>query len=320
MTSVRTGTPAVAGTAQGRTVPPAFAPEADLSNLRLVVAWRSSQRHLQLRQVELARDLQLALTDAARNSLAELHRRRIVDYNAEITLTRDECALANASHLDPDSLVLQELGQLSYPPATGEDLEREFQFFAYLVGPPDQPLVFISKFNPRRGLRRKRILRWVEEQLTELDDPVLAFDPERVDLIWSLPDAMVILDLAVFEFLLRDAPEVIAKVPTKVAQLASAIPFGPGSADALTQASVADTRLRRRLLAITERGHLVGKNIDDLRRAFRHYGYSVPDFVDSSGLIVTADTAATVLQVLNEDILRGEFSGERFAAERKSPT
>jgi hypothetical protein len=40
--------------------------------------------------------------------------------------------------------------------------------------------------------------------------------------------------------------------------------------------------------------------------------------VNRTGLVVSSANASTVLQVLNEDVLVGEFSGTRFAAERKT--
>jgi hypothetical protein len=81
----------------------------------------------------------------------------------------------------------------------------------YLPSPDE--IVFISKFNPHRGLSKKKtITRWVDDQLTEISDPVLAFDPGGADLIWAPPDILIAMSVPAFDFLLCDAPEMVAKL------------------------------------------------------------------------------------------------------------
>ena len=303
------------------TIPTQFDASTDLRNLRLVVAWRPTLTTMQLRRVHTARTVTTALGRAARASLAEIAGRKPVSYTAETTLTPSEVAIVGATHLDTDSLLLSSLSALTFPAARADDFDHDFQFFAYVAGRRGQELVFITKFNLQRGLRRKRVLRWVDEQLTDVTEPVLAFDPDRVDLVWS-PSAntMAILNLGVFEFLLRDAPEIVAKNPIKVAQLAAHVPITQGSQGILTAAVQSNSRLRRRLLAIVERGHLSSATPADIQRAFRKSGYRVPDYFEHGKLAVSSDNASTVLQVLNEDVMIGEISKERFAAERKART
>lgn len=267
----------------------------------------------------ISKSIQNELEQAARTSLALLSSLSAVTYTAEAVITPTEWASVAASQLDPDSALLKALAPGSYPVADVDDLAREFLFFAYVAGPPGDTVVLLSKFNPSRGLRRKKTFRFVDEQLTEIDEPVLAFDPARVDLIFMPGGPLAALNVGVFEFLLRDAPEIMAKTPSKVAELATQLPMSPGSADKLSDVALRDSRVRRRLLAIVERGHLASASITDVKKELTSKGYTVSEYVNGGKIMVTEANASALLQVLNEDVLRGAFSHDRFAAERKAP-
>jgi hypothetical protein len=202
--------------------------------------------------------------------------------------------------------------------ADKSDLGREFQFFGYVAGSPGDELVFISKFNPHRGLSKKTITRWVDNQLTEISDPVLAFDPGGADLIWAPPDNLIAMSVPVFEFLLRDAPEMVAKLAQRAGELADILPMRASSLKVLREAVQRNSRLRRRLSTILERGHLASIDIRDVKKELVAKGYKASDFFTKGELDLTDSNVSVALQVLNEDVLLGAFSKVRFAAERKS--
>lgn len=298
-----------------------FSTGRDLSMLRLVVAWRSSPAVVQARQVNVSTAVQERLVAAARGSLTAIQVRTAVPYTADaVLIPKKEWARVSAAHVDPDSAVMKALAPLTYRLATSEDLRRPFLFFAYVAGPPGGEIVFVSKFNPNRGLRQKTVFRFLNDQLTEIDEPVLAFNPGEVDMVYVPGGEMAALDVGVFEFLLRDAPEIIAKTPKKVADLAAAVPLAPGSEKILTEVALNNSRARRRLLAILERGHLAGVEMTAIRKSLTAHQYKASDFIKNGKIAVTADNAMSVLQVLNEDVSIGAFSATRFAAERKAPT
>lgn len=294
-------------------------PSRDMSMLRLVVGWRSTPTHVQVRQVNLTAELQRALTESARNTLRDAQHRSEVIYTSEAVVLPSEKARVPAEYLDSDSAVLSAFAPMTFALADKQDLEREFQFFGYVAGQPGDEIVFISKFNPRRGLSRKKtITRWVNNQLTEISDPVLAFDPEGADLIWAPPDEFVALNVSVFEFLLRDAPELIKKTAARAAELGEILPMSSNSITVLADMVHRDSRLRRRLMAILERGHLATVELADVRRELKAKGYKPAEFITDGKLELTDSNAAVALQVLNEDVLVGTFSKVRFAAERKT--
>jgi hypothetical protein len=296
-----------------------FSRSRDLSLLRLVVAWRSSPAVVQARQVNVTTEVQADLVAAARGSLAAIETGRAVPYTADAVFTPTEWARVGAKHVDPDSAVMKALAPLNYRLASTDDLARQFLFFAYVAGPVGKEIVFVSKFNPNRGLRRKRVFRFLDDQLTEIEEPVLAFNPSEVDLVFVPGGEMAALDVGVFEFLLRDAPEIMAKTPKKVAALAATVPLAAGSDTVLTEVALRDSRARRRLLAIVERNHMKGVEIAAIRKALSDHGYKPAAFIQGGKVVVTNENAMTVLQILNEDVITGAFSKTRFAADRKAP-
>jgi hypothetical protein len=298
---------------------PHFAPTRDLSELRLIVGWRSSPAHVQVRQVNITKDLQGVLTKAARQTLTDAGGRKEVTYTSEAVVLTTEKAKVPAEYVDLDSAVLKAISPMTFGLADKSDLERDFQFFGYVAGSPGNEIVFISKFNPTRGLSKKKtITRWVNNQLTEISDPVLAFDPGGADLIWAPPDNLIAMSVPVFEFLLRDAPEMVAKLAQRAGELAHVVPMSASSLKVLGEAVQRNSRYRRRLSTILERGHLASVNIGDVKKELRAKGYKTSDYVTKGELDLTDSNVGVALQVLNEDVLLGAFSKVRFAAERKS--
>jgi len=301
--------------------PPHFAPARDLSQLRLIVGWRSSPAHVQVRQVNITKHLQGVLSEAARETLTDAGGRKEVTYTSEAVVLPTEKAKVPAEYIDSDSAVLKAISPMTFGLADKTDLERDFQFFGYVAGHPGEEIVFISKFNPHRGLSKKKtITRWVDNQLTEISDPVLAFDPGGADLIWAPPDNLIAMSVPVFEFLLRDAPEMVAKLAQRAEELAHVLPMNASSLKVLREAVQRNIRLRRRLSTILERGHLASIDITDVKKELLAKGYKASDYISKGELDLTDSNIGVALQVLNEDVLLGAFSKVRFAAERKSQT
>lgn len=90
------------------------------------------------------------------------------------------------------------------------------------------------------------------------------------------------------------------------------------SRDLLVTACEASPRLRRRLRAITHRGHIVRVTVTDVRRHVREMGLPTANFVKNKQLIVE-DDPGELLRILNEDLTRGGLTRDPFRIESKEP-
>jgi hypothetical protein len=297
---------------------PAFATDRDLRQLQLVLG-RKKGKVYDVKKVNIDGDIQSDLREAALASLDRLAALRQMTYTTESAFEPgEEYAFLPAGEFEQQSAMLSSLAPLAFPTVTRDELAGEFQYFAYVCGPAGHEIVFISKFNPRRGLKKKLVTTWSGAQLMRTDDPVLAFDPYGVDMIWAPGVGLVAFDVSVLDFLLRDASVIAAQAPVLVDVLTASVPVSDDSREVLERFATRDVRVWRKLSAIEERGHLRNVSITEIRKALKERDYDPADYIAQNKLEFTDENVLTLLMLLNEDIFTGPFSHQRLAAERKT--
>ncbi|MGZ8795056.1 MAG: hypothetical protein ACXW0F_10510 [Gaiellaceae bacterium] len=87
----------------------------------------------------------------------------------------------------------------------------------------------------------------------------------------------------------------------------------------LAEKARGNNRLRRRLRAIHERGHLREVDIEAVRNHIREVGLSEEELIADDELVVDEADPMTLLYLLNEDFFSGVLTTSGFRSERKSP-
>lgn len=87
----------------------------------------------------------------------------------------------------------------------------------------------------------------------------------------------------------------------------------------LAEKARSNRRLRRRLRAIHERGHLQDVDIEAVRNHIREVGLDEAQLISGDELVVDEADPMTLLYLLNEDFFTGGLTTAGFRSERKSP-
>lgn len=298
--------------------PPDLAKVDTSGAVTLVVGWRRGTT-ITGGRVKLGREVASALRDVGSANLANLAAREAKAYTAETSLEREEYLLVPQSALDsahPVFALIAGAAQLEALDAARLP-ERPLVFYAFVIGnDPSTRTGFVRKTNPIQGVGRGRFLTMLEDALVRLQTPVFSFD-DRVDLL-VLPEGLIVANLSAFELLFRGEDVLVERLPEFVAEIARHLPLSDDAAEELEYRARSDSRLRRRLLNLHERGHLASVTVADIRHEAKAQGLDPTGLIKNGKLVVDEIDAGTLLKLLNEDLFTGGLSGARFAAERKS--
>jgi hypothetical protein len=289
----------------------------------LVVGFREG-RSVQVGQVSIGTivaDELRGIVDEAATRFAEMPRRQ---WTAEAAWERDELRVIQRTQLDEDNPVVTALEDVEYREIALDDLRtKSLIFYAIVVGKApdattsDQRRVFLRKTNPRLGADRKVVTVLSGDELTRITQPLFTFD-RNVDMVYLPNVGILAVNEGPFDMLFRDTPELMEKTPAHARTLAGYLPLAPDSEQVLVEAAVKYSRVRRRVLAAVERGHLVNVTANQLRTELRRQGLTPRDYMQNGRLVISEENVTELMRVLNEDLLTGGLSGQRFEIERKT--
>jgi hypothetical protein len=284
----------------------------------LLVAWRQSGS-LGSGEIRIADDVAEHLRDAAHRTLERLDQAELVAYTPEIVLDDGQALFVTDDDLVAESpftsAVLPEepptlLNARSLP-------ERALLLYALNAEAEQGPVAFVRKKNPHPVARPGRIVALLGNALAQVDRPVFTLDPE-FDMVVSRR-GVIALNQNAFELLFRETDAVLANIPDWVGGIAQHLPLAGNGAEVLAEKARANSRLRRRLRAIHDRGHLRDVDIEMVRRHVREVGLSEDDLIAGDQLLVDETDPMTLLYLLNEDFFTGGLTTAGFRSERKAP-
>lgn len=290
----------------------------DTRSMTLLIGWETSTRHVQVRRLPISRSVAEDLTQPVTETASRLASGTAIAYSPDLDLDDEEYAVVDRDQLDSTSTLLAGVEQLTPAEADKADLQRTLLFYAIAVGPATERLVFIRRANPRANLRNKYLTLFGDE-LARIDRPLLSFDLDLIDVVLVVGNGLAVLKLAAYERLFRDSPELLARTPAKVAELAAIMPLSAEATTALTEAATRNTRVRARLLAVLNRGHLATVDNTRLRAEMRRHGLDPTRHLVGGRLHFDADEAMSIMQLLNEDLTVGGLSDTPFIINKKSP-
>ncbi len=245
-------------------------------------------------------------------------------WSAQVAWERDEYRVVQRPQLEDDNAVLQALERPEHPDV-GLEFVQDSQPLLYAIavgvqpriGEADRRLLFVRKSNPTMNLQRRLAVFW-DDTLRRVDYPLLSFD-RTVDLVLAPGRGLLALNGTAFELLFREAPELLERTPAYARRLAHAVRATPETEQVLVEAAQGLARVRRRVLAIVDRNHLTTVTTEQLQAELRRQGLDPATYLLNGRLSFTREQVADVLRVLNEDLLTGGLSQQRFEVERKTP-
>lgn len=290
----------------------------DDHSFTLAVAWRSARRYVG-RQVSTANDLETRLRQACADTSDLIEAWDYRPYSADSLLEEREFTVVPRTSVAADSSVLDLLrraAELDHM-TPGDLAQRQIGFYAAVLGDdPERRTAYVAKHNPARVGRAGRIISLGHDVLSRTEEPIFLFEPQ-FDLIID-PESIFVFDGPTFDLLFRDAPEVIAAVGGWVNEIVVDLPFYGNGAATLVARCERDSRLRRRLFAIRERGHLRGLTVTDIVAEVNRLGRDPDRYVRDGALFLDDTDPAALLHLLNEDLFVGGLSRVGFQAQRKA--
>jgi len=291
---------------------------AEAEGLSLIVVWKRG-RGVDGAEIRVADDVAEHLHDACATTVERVKERQLRPYNADMHLEDEECIVVNDDALIAES----RLAEFIVPTAPLDIMNaralprRSFWLYAATVQTEDGPVAFVRKSNPRQVARAGRIHALLGNVLSRVDRPVFTLD-DHFDMIVS-EQGVLALDQETFELLFKEVPELQERIPEWIAAVDDHLPFAGDGARRLAERCETDGRLRRRIRAIAERGHLEDVSIDRIRRHLQEAGLPEEDFIDGDELLVDDRDPFRLVYMLNEDFFSGGLTESAFRSDRKSP-
>lgn len=286
------------------------------SPLTLGIGWRRGAA-LDAGRIELTKGVADEFRNICERHVAALRQRTAKPYSPEVDLEpREEYLTIPRSSLHTEEPLLMLLDSIAdRDPLRASDLPaRSLLFHAYVF--PGHA-TFLRKANSHQTARSGRVLTRLSQTLSRVDEPVFAFD-DKVDLVVTA-DEVIVSSLSAFELLFKEDDFLVQHIPTWVNSIATHLPVNDGAAEVLTEHCRRNTRFRRRLETIHARGHLTHVTIEQVCEEAQNQGLDVASLVVDGRLNFEDASVDDLLRLLNEDLLIGSLSGDRFTVERKSP-
>lgn len=205
----------------------------------------------------------------------------------------------------------------SLPLIKAAEVQRKtIALYALLIGDdPDSRAIFVRKGNPV-SLATKSVVAIFDDTLTRVTQPILAFD-QAFDVI-LLGSSVWILNQKNFESLFKESEAVLARTSEWVDQLNQVMPITSESKEWLVDRLRQNSVMRRKVQSILRSPYLPKLTPDTLRAKMAGHGLMAEDLLHDGLLVFNKHTERDLLLFLNEDLWTGDFSGDQYAAARKS--
>lgn len=283
----------------------------------LIVAWRTG-RSAHGAVLKAGGAIMAALRDYAHDCLETISAGEGPPYNPDYEQDDDTPFLtANQDELLDTALLAQIRLGSSLPLVTPDDLrQRTLALYALLLGDdPDSRAIFVRKANPVK-LASKSVIGIFDDTLTRVTQPILAFD-DSFDLVVHGPDIWI-LSQRNFELLFKESEAVLARTGEWADELGRILPIPSEGTERLAARLRESSLLRRKVQSILRSPYLSSVTPGTLRKKMDAHGMDPDRLMEGDTIVFTRETEKDLLLLLNEDLWTGDFSGDHYAAARKT--
>lgn len=203
------------------------------------------------------------------------------------------------------------------PLLSPHDISGRLLFYAVVRGDdPERTVAFVAKSNPARELGHGLLLTPRGDTLATVETPVFLFE-DRVDLVVG-PRTILVLNQLAFEQWFRESPAIAEHIEKWISGIASSLPFAGEGKAMLAKRAETNSRVRKLLRNIMERGHLGDVSMDRIRQHLGDQGLDSSQYLEGDELLV-GDDPSPLLKMLNEDLFRGGLTSMPFVSDNKEP-
>jgi hypothetical protein len=283
----------------------------------LIVAWRTG-RGASGAVLKSGGQVIGALREYARNAVHTVTSGHGLPYNPDDDQEDDVPFLTASPDELLDTALLEQIRLgASLPLITLDDLQRRtLALYALLIGDdPDSRVIFVRRGNPV-SLATKSMVAVFDETLTRVTRPVLAFD-SAFDAVLSETDVWI-LHQRNFENLFKESEAVLAHTSEWAEDLSHVLPISEAGREWLAGRLRQNSVTRRKVQSILRSPYVSKLDPDALRAQMSRHGLNPANLMKDDALVFNKDTERDLLLLLNEDLWTGDFSGNQYAAARKS--
>jgi hypothetical protein len=284
----------------------------------LIVAWRAGQGASGAR-LKAGGDVIDALREHAKNAHTTVLSGGGHPYNPDDEQEDDVPFLTASQDELLDTVLLEQLRLgSSLPPITPSDLRRRtLALYALLIGnDPASRVIFVRKSNPVSLVGKSVVARLFDDTLTRVTEPILAFD-STFDAVLHESDVWI-LQQKNFESLFKESEAVLARTSAWADELSHVVAMTDDGREWLATRLRQNSIVRRKVQSILRSPYVSKINAEALRTKMAAHGLNSAELMKDDTLVFNKDTERDVLLLLNEDLWAGDFSGNQYAAARKS--
>lgn len=285
--------------------------------LRLLVTWRPTRTDPGVGEIAVDQDVQVFLRDACEETLYRIRERRPQEYTPDMQQQEDECIVV----LDDELVVESAIGKAVFSETplavTGpRDLPPGgLSAYVVLAGDGAERRAFVRRANPRRSAGGSKLMAVMGAGVERLEAPVFSFD-DHFDLVLT-GEGVIALDQKVFEAVFKGLAD--EAIEGWVQHLANCLPLAGNGARLLADCCSRSAVLRRKLKALAQSGHLPRLSPDNVRGHLQALRLPEREFITAEGeLVFDRARPSAILDLLNEDLMVGPFSGSLYRVDRKS--
>lgn len=288
----------------------------------LIVGWRKGDEYIAAGPVDTKREVTEHLRALAYDTERRVRKLKAKGFSVEAAREDDEYFVASFEDFPNERGLRDALANYgSLPQMTVDKLkaaERPIAFYAVVLGNNVADRVcYVRKRNPVTIAKPGWLITEWGETLSTLEKPIFSIEAE-FDLILR-KNEIDVLSEKTFELMFYPMTGMDQSIESWIGDASRRLPMTGETRDLLVQTVKGHARMRRRLRAIEQRGHLTKVTMASFYQALRKHNYQKSRFVKNGMIAVAPGDEDILLKILNEDLYEGALTGERFAAERKSP-
>lgn len=285
--------------------------------LRLLVTWRATRTDPGVGEVAVTEEVAGFLREACDETLFRIGERTPRDYEADMELADDEVIV-----LHDDELVMESAaGKAAFsdqplPVTSPRDLPPgALSSYIVVAGEGEEQRAFVRRANPRKSAGESRMTGVFDVAIERLEAPVFAFDGAFHMVL--TPAGAIALDQKVFEAAFKRLAD--EAVEGWVHQLTDCLPLAGNGARQLADRCTRSAALRRKLKTLVASGHLSRLSPEDVRTQLKALRLPEREFIDGQDqLVFDRARPGVLLDLLNEDLVVGPFSGSLYRIDRKT--
>lgn len=283
----------------------------------VTVAWRTGGP-VHARKLNAGSELSSHLEAMIEHTDATLEASTLLQYRPDVGEAEEGVVYSAERNERIDDELIQSLlkGQELDFAELDELREKRLSCYAAVQQRNEVSRLYIRRQNPVKLASKTLFSAIAGGALDKLKQPVLAFD-DQIDVVVE-GTQIFILNIRGFESLFRDSDMVLEAAPKWVDELRDHVRISASGREELLAGVTRNSLHRRKLLSILDSSHIDKLTPKRIAKRMRKHNLDPAEHLVNDELAITKNNMDSILKLLNEDLYRGDFSDEHFAASGKT--